>query len=127
MTTTRNGLTKFGAFVRGAMIGLALNLSILPMVQAQQAGPTRPVEDAEAAPIDEPTATAHDESAAALSMLSDPEVRRWMAGAILEQTAEAERTAGDHGGVVCRSILAAESVQRTLFGKSARGEDLVMR
>lgn len=47
-------LTSFGALIRGAMIGLSLNLSLLPMVQAQQASPPRPIEPAVIVPIDPP-------------------------------------------------------------------------
>lgn len=44
-------LTSFGALVRGAMIGLALNLSLAPMVQAQQASTPRPIEPAAIVPV----------------------------------------------------------------------------
>lgn len=58
MRTIPGRLATFRAFIRGAMIGLALNLSLVPMAQAQQASPPRPIEPAEIVPIDEPVVIA---------------------------------------------------------------------
>jgi hypothetical protein len=117
MTMMRNGLTAWGALVRGTMIGLALNLSILPMVQARQMSPPASAQ---------PSLTSQTDEQSAMSILSDPEMRRMMASAILEQTAEAERAASCDGGIVSGALSAAENVHKHLFSKSVGSEDVVL-